>query len=534
MNIVVFVFQAFCCLLFGVSYLALIIGILIVSSALGIELSGFNPLAPFFLLHFSIAIHGCLVMYVVFARKPVEIVSGNRQALNEDRLREQHADLVRTNAFITALTNVSLNLNTVVDPEIIMETLGNELKQLGLHCFITYFPTGSDELVGGYLSESPEAIRFVEMILGSKIPGYRLKRQYFGSLYDFLESKQVCYLGKDNLDAMEVFLKDTPAWIKNPIYHATVFIGSEASLLIPLITDDKAVGLMGVWGSNLVEVDIAPFQVFGSQVAWAIERAQLHQSDLLRVEELAHSNALISALSNVAARLVTTQNFNDVLDTLGYELRKLDLNCAVVSLNEEKDLITIRYVSIKPDILNIIQERLSIQFINYDIPKKYWPGTIVVQEKKPAWYSSPYQIFRKMFPRIPKVLSQAMLDLIGLWEDSQICFLPLENQDNVIGIMGIWGRNITQSDTPTLSVFSHQVAGILLNASTFEEEIRRSNELTRSNNFILGLSTIASRLDNITNFSELSEMVGNELRKLEINCMIGLIDNAQLCSQAGI
>lgn len=512
---------------FRTSILLLVMGILIVSTALGIELSGVDPLAPFFLLHFSIAIHGCLVIYVVFARKPVKTVPSNRQALNEDMLSEKQADLVRINAFMMALINLSLNLNTVVDPVIIMENLGNELKQFGLHCFITYFQPGSDEMVAGYLSESPEAIRFVEMILGSIIPGYRLKRQYFGSLYDLLESKQVCYLGKDNLNATEFFLGNTPAWIKNPIRHATVFLGNEASLLIPLITDDKAIGLMGVWGPNLTEVDIAPFRVFGSQVAWAIERAQLHQSDLLRVEDLARSNTLISALSNVAARLVTTQNFDVILDTLGNELQKLGLNCAVVTLNENKDLATIKYVSFEHEIIQRVQNHFRIQLINYQIPRKLWPSTVSVQERRPVWYSSPYNIFRNMFPIVPQSIGRGVLNSIGLWEDSQICFLPLESQDNVIGIMTIWGRNLTPSDTATLSVFSHQVAGILFNVSSYEEELRRTSELTRSNKFILGLSYIASRLDNISNFSELAETLGIELKKLGINCMIGLIDNAQ-------
>ena len=49
-----------------------------------------------------------------------------------------------------------------------------------------------------------------------------------------------------------------------------------ATLILPLYTRERILGVMGVWGKDLRESDIASFPLFASQVANVMDRAILY------------------------------------------------------------------------------------------------------------------------------------------------------------------------------------------------------------------------------------------------------------------
>lgn len=61
-----------------------------------------------------------------------------------------------------------------------------------------------------------------------------------------------------------------------------------------LATGQRTLGLMGVWGRDLREPDVAPFRVFASQVAHIMERAMLYEAEIRRSVELERANGLCS------------------------------------------------------------------------------------------------------------------------------------------------------------------------------------------------------------------------------------------------
>jgi two-component sensor histidine kinase/PAS domain-containing protein len=444
----------------------------------------------------------------------------------EETLRKNNVELSRTNTFFSALANLTVSLQTAGDSKIILDTLGNELLRLGLRCFVALYQSDSSELKVMYFSESIETIRVIEKLIGRKLFGFGLDRKYFNSLYQILETRQIHYMA-DEENGLKVFLGNLPGWIMDPLIKASAVRRKEASMLIPLISAENVIGLMGVWGDNLREEDITPFQIFGSQIGWAIEKANLQEAEVRRMEELSHSNSMITTLSRVSSLIEATADNDAAFVSLGKELTKIGLSCAIVTLDEQKAVATVRYVSFQTDSLQKVEHITGLKLVGLEIPQKYWPGQKSIHEGIPVWYENPEKVFAKIFPGISAGISNQLQQMLKRIQTGQLCFLPLKVKGDVIGVMPIWGPNLSSRDNTTLSIFGDQVAAILRRNTSYENEIRKSEEMARSNSIILALSEVASQLDSTIDLYQVLDTLGKELKKVNMSCMVGTIDDAK-------
>jgi two-component sensor histidine kinase len=441
----------------------------------------------------------------------------------EHMLQTKNQELVKRNNLFTSLASLTLILQTASDPNLIIETLGDELHQLGLKCFVAIKEAETQELVVQYFSEKLDTIRIIEKIINRSVLGFHLERAHFSSLYHTLEEKRLIFLS-DEESGLKVFLGNLPGWILDPLIKASAVSRHEASMLVPLIADEKVVGLMGVWGQGLQESDIAPFQLFGGQVGWAIEKSILLQTETSRLEELTHANLMISALSKVSSILETTTKNEVAYNILDDELSKIGLSCAVVTLDSQKELATIQHVSFNSASLQKVEQIIGIKFVGYQIPKRFWPGLKATHEGMPVWYENAENVFKTLFPHLPESVSQAAFKLLKGRQTGRLCFLPLRIQGEVVGVMPIWGHTIHPKDSLTLSLFGDQVAAIMTRNNIYESELQKSQELAHLNSMILGLSGVAAQLDSTTDLNQVFQTLGNELKKINLNCMVGTLD----------
>ena len=244
-----------------------------------------------------------------------------------------------------------------------------------------------------------------------------------------------------------------------------------------------------------------------------------------RLQEMERMNRLVTMLSTVAARIGSSPDPHQVLTTLGSELRDNGLNCGVVSIGIDAETATILYVSYDAGIMQRIETITGFRVIGHVIPKRFWPGDRILREKAPVWYGNPAEILRMMFPQVSDFVSKIAFRRLGIFSEGQICILPLLVNNEVIGAMPIWGRDLKVGDSAILGVFASQVAGILTGALALEREISRTNELTRTNGMILALSAVAAELSSTAPFEEVVATFGSELEKLGLRCMVGILSD---------
>jgi two-component sensor histidine kinase/HAMP domain-containing protein len=258
-----------------------------------------------------------------------------------------------------------------------------------------------------------------------------------------------------------------------------------------------------------------------------LQTVMAYNYEVKRANELARSNTMNLALSKVATLLESSSNSELILDTLGAELKKLDLDCGVVTVDPAGEVATIKYLSFNPALLQTVEKLAGVSAKNYVIPKRYWPDDRAMKERIPVWYSNPENTLRGMFPQIPEMVAKKALSLLGFKSEMQLCMLPLINQEQVLGTLIIWGVELYPSDDAILSVFASQVAGILKNAIAHENETKRANELARTNTMILALSKVAAQLESSSDSDMIFKTIGNELKKMRLESMVGILDDAK-------
>jgi PAS domain S-box-containing protein len=475
---------------------------------------------------YDISISKLLDAYQETVGRVVVLRNITKRELMEQSLKERTQELQHTNAFLTAMAQAMNNIQGTTEPARVLDIMGSELYAMGLKCFIAQLEPDSEELVVSYLHTGENSLAGIGSLLGDRVIGYRLKRDRFLRLYKLVEGKENSYRdllikGISSFDDQEFSQK---------IKQIMGLIGLKldvTTIVVRLVAGEQVLGLMGVWGDDLRETDVAPLNMFANQVAWSIEKASLYKTETRRSSELARVNSLVIALSKVATILGVTSNSDKLFDTLGSELKDLGLDCGIVTIDPDRDVATIEYLSFNHALLQTVEKLAGVSAKNYIIPKQYWPDDRAIQERIPVWYSDPGDMLRKMFPAIPNSIAKKALHMLGFKPETQLCMLPLIGRERAIGAILIWGVDLDPSDGAVFAIFASQVASVLQNAFAYELETRRTNELSLTNNIIMALAKVAARLDTTSDLMQVFETLGNELKKIRVNCMVGTFDQAK-------
>ena len=97
----------------------------------------------------------------------------------EKTLQERTLELTRTNKLITALSIVASRLGAAGDFKLVLDTLGTELKGLGLDCAVVSIDPAGDIATIRYVSYSPAILQVFEKIAGFTLVGYEIPKQFW-------------------------------------------------------------------------------------------------------------------------------------------------------------------------------------------------------------------------------------------------------------------------------------------------------------------------------------------------------------------
>jgi two-component sensor histidine kinase/PAS domain-containing protein len=441
-------------------------------------------------------------------------------------LSEQSSEIQRTNAILATLAEVNINIHHSTDLTEINAVLGDGFKKLGLICCIVQFDPGSDELTIKYISSKPEVFARIEKLIGKNVIGLQLDRNQFARLYRILD------LNKIKLKKVyPSFLAETPGKISTRLLmQAIKMLGVEmdgAILALPLVTRKNALGVICVWGGEIRESDVVPFRLFADQIANVMDRAALYEKEIQRSTELSRVNNLTIALSEVASVISATENSKIVLNTLGRELKKAGLDCVVGRIDMRQEAAYLSYLSFNSELIQGIEKLIGLKLENFAVPRKYWPGSKIIEDQEPAWYSGARQIFGRLFTKIPKKAVSKALDLLNVHDEDFVCFLPLIQKKETVGVLAIWGPELREEDDAILSVFSSQVASIIQNISSLEHQVQKADELKRTNAMIIALSRVAAQLDTMSDLNQVFTTLGEELLTVQISCMVGVLNDTK-------
>ena len=300
--------------------------------------------------------------------------------------------------------------------------------------------------------------------------------------------------GRAELTGQTIAVEDYQQWEdRTAVYEGSSF---RRGLAVPLKSDGKMIGVINLSDDqrtgSWTEEELHLANLFADQAAIAVQNARLLEAERQKIAELTRSNAVIATLCQVASRLGETLDPDQILETIGAELKRLCVTVQFALFDPDSKALVVRYISIEPHVLNQAETILGMKIIGFHIPEPVWAAQDQSFVRKSLFVPDSLSVAAAALPAASPTVVEVTLTRLGLTHQTPLISLPLIIKDHPLGLMTIWGSDLRQSDVASFTVFSNQVSVTLENARLYNhiERLATTDELTQLYNrrgfFLLG------------------------------------------------
>lgn len=227
-------------------------------------------------------------------------------------------------------------------------------------------------------------------------------------------------------------------------------------------------------GLSFVEMFATPGTVIGAFALIVVGLVSGRLATLTRERRdafirLAHSNELIYSLVQVTTHIEKALNPDEIIQALGKELRNIKLPCVIASYNDSQDTFTIKYVSLDDAHLEKLERSIGFSLIQYTFPLNKLTFQMTEAMPNPAIFSNADHELQTIFT--PEEAGNILKSLqeIGINFTGNLLRLLLLFEEKLLGILWVWGKGVTESDLPAMSIFAKQIGISLERARLFQE-----------------------------------------------------------------
>ena len=242
-----------------------------------------------------------------------------------------------------------------------------------------------------------------------------------------------------------------------------------SELCVPIKIKERILGVINAESTKkdaFTEEDERLLITLAGQIATALEQIRKAQAERKWLDQLAHSNDLIYALAQITTHVEKAFTIDDIIRNLGKELSKIDLTCIMAVYDRERGLFTVNYTSLEPKFLEIIEQGLGFPLVRYTFSRDrlnlqniFYPTALPSVEDE----------IQMLFSRTRRRGISEILKQIGMEAGMEPLRLPLVFEENLLGILWIWGKGLTKADLPIMSIFAKQIGVSLERARLFQE-----------------------------------------------------------------
>jgi diguanylate cyclase (GGDEF)-like protein len=242
-----------------------------------------------------------------------------------------------------------------------------------------------------------------------------------------------------------------------------------SELCVPIKFKEQILGVINAESTKrdaFTEDDERLLITLAGQIATAMEQIRKAQAERKWLDQLAHSNDLIYALAQITTHIEKAFDADDIIQNLGRELGKIDLTCIMAIYDKERGFFTVNYTSLEPKFLEIVENGLGHPLIKYTFSRDKLNLDNI---HYPTVLSNPAVEIEMLFANTRWEGILEILQKLGVGPETEPLRLPLVFEDNLLGIMWIWGKGVKRTDLPILSIFAKQIGVSLERARLFQE-----------------------------------------------------------------
>jgi diguanylate cyclase (GGDEF)-like protein len=261
-----------------------------------------------------------------------------------------------------------------------------------------------------------------------------------------------------------------------------------SELCVPIKIKDHVLGVINTESSRqnmFTPDDEALLGTLAGQLATAIEQLRSKEAERRWLDQLAHSNDLIYSLAHVTTHIEKALDADEIVQTLGEELQKIGIVCAIAFYDREKNRFTFAYTSMDSQILTQFENGIGFRFINFSVSFDSLRAAMEAKDPyQPAVVNNPQAEMQIFFTQNRGRSVSNILRGVGIDEDAELMRLPLMFENQLLGILWVWGKGIVKADLPVMSIFAKQIGISLERAQLFAEvqSLALTDPLTRLHN----------------------------------------------------
>jgi diguanylate cyclase (GGDEF)-like protein/PAS domain S-box-containing protein len=179
----------------------------------------------------------------------------------------------RSNNLLSALGKVAARIQQDADPNTVIDTMGDELKNLGFTSLVMLLNSEQTELVVEYANLAPDLLSQILYLSGNKLIGTKILRKQWKDADAFLRGEPL-FLDDPVGDALTA-LPGIPRYFVKGLFHESKKSPFNALVFLPLISRSRVIGGITILGQDLKREEVPILQLFADQVAITYENASL-------------------------------------------------------------------------------------------------------------------------------------------------------------------------------------------------------------------------------------------------------------------
>jgi diguanylate cyclase (GGDEF)-like protein len=246
-----------------------------------------------------------------------------------------------------------------------------------------------------------------------------------------------------------------------------------SELCVPIKFKNRVLGVINAESTRTEAFSLDDEFLLGTlagQLATATEQLRAAAAEHRWLDQLAHSNELINALAHIATRMQKALSQDEIIRTMGDELNKIGLTCAMAVYNSDQTFFTIIYASIQMETLERLERNIGSPFLGHRFSLKELSSVQEVDNfLKPVVITQPNEQMRLLFPSWPAGANSGDGPGRTVAAESTYLRLPLLFEATLLGVLWVWSPLLSEADLSVMSTFAQQVASGLNRTYLFQE-----------------------------------------------------------------
>jgi len=220
------------------------------------------------------------------------------------------------------------------------------------------------------------------------------------------------------------------------------------------------------------------------------------------------SEELLRALNAAAAAVLRERGVRSpeaVFEAVGRELDRLGIRTTISLLDETRQHLIVRHVTLRPKAQAIIRKMMGGELVGYTFPVEQIAACQqVVETGQTIFDENPAQNIMQILPEPWRTLAAPMVPAM---RHVRSIMAPLTITGERIGTLSVASANLTPADVPAITAFADLVSAMLETARSYEELARHEQETVVVN-------AIVQALNACRNVRDVFGAVARELGKL--------------------